>query len=391
MKILLLGAAGFTGRAAAVLLARHDDVGELILADYDIRYAKRLAKALSPKCRWAMADVGKPLELSRLLEGIDAVASAVGPCAEYEMAVLRSCAAGGVAAASIGEGTLTGEDRREIDGAFRDAGVPAVAGCGMMPGWTELLASRFLDAGDAAANPPPGAPAMRYLFFSPARFGGYAFLRGVAKGITGAGRSPRGRGGELFRAAGRIADRCPGGESGEAAGRIVGTAGKLGAVGKEFSAALLLWTRGMMPEPPALPSPLPASRRATGSPAWKIRGGTSPRRSWPGRGPPRRPPPESNRPPSAPGTDRVGGGRSRSPHAATPGSSVRDDVPFRRAAARRDRRRGPLLDRGNARSFGRSIASAITSSICSTKWHVRLFLIFARDLRQVLLVFPSAE
>ena len=84
MKILLLGAAGFTGRAAAVLLARRDDVGELILVDYDIRDAKRLAKALSPKCRWAMADVGKPLELSRLLEGIDAVASAVGPCAEYE-------------------------------------------------------------------------------------------------------------------------------------------------------------------------------------------------------------------------------------------------------------------------------------------------------------------
>ena len=71
MKIVLLGAAGFIGRAAAVLLARRDSVGELILVDYDIRDAKRLAKALSPKCRWAMADVGKPLELSRLLEGLD--------------------------------------------------------------------------------------------------------------------------------------------------------------------------------------------------------------------------------------------------------------------------------------------------------------------------------
>jgi len=254
MKILLLGAAGFTGRAAAVLLARHDDVGELILADYDIRYAKRLAKALSPKCRWAMADVGKPLELSRLLEGIDAVASAVGPCAEYEMAVLRSCAAGGVAAASIGEGTLTAEDRREIDGAFRDAGISAVAGCGMMPGWTELLASRFLDAGDAAANPPPGAPAMRYLFFSPARFGGYAFLRGVAKGITGAAPVPAGApAGSYFALPDGSRIGVPEGKAGKRLGRIVGTARKLGAVGKEFSAALLLWTRGMMPEPPGTP------------------------------------------------------------------------------------------------------------------------------------------
>ena len=106
MKILLLGAAGFTGRAAAVLLARRDAVGELILVDYDIRDAKRLAKALSPKCRWAMADVGKPLELSRLLEGIDAVASAVGPSAEYEKTILVSCAAGRIPAVTIGEGTL---------------------------------------------------------------------------------------------------------------------------------------------------------------------------------------------------------------------------------------------------------------------------------------------
>ena len=254
MKIVLLGAAGFTGRAAAVLLARRDDVGELILVDYDIRDAKRLAKALSPKCRWAMADVGKPLELSRLLEGIDAVASAVGPSAEYEKAVLLSCAAGGIAAATIGEGTIAAEDRREIDGAFRDAGVPAVVGCGMMPGWTELLAAHFLPAGDGSAHPSPPFPAVRYLFFSPARFGGYAFLRGVAKGITGAAPVPAGApAGSYFALPDGSRIGVPEGKAGNRLGRIVGTVGKLGAVGKEFSAALLLWTRGGMPEPAGTP------------------------------------------------------------------------------------------------------------------------------------------
>jgi uncharacterized protein YbjT (DUF2867 family) len=254
MKIVLLGAAGFIGRAAAVLLARRDDVGELILVDYDIRDAKRLAKALSPKCRWAMADVGKPLELSRLLEGIDAVASAVGPCAEYEKAVLLSCAAGGVAAATIGEGTIAAEDRREIDGAFRDAGVPAVAGCGMMPGWTDLLAAHFLGPGDRSAHPQLPAPAARYLFFSPARFGGYAFLRGVAKGITGPAPAPAGApAGNYFALPDGSRIGVPEGKAGTRLGRIVGTAAKLGAVGKEFSAALLLWTRGGMPEPAGTP------------------------------------------------------------------------------------------------------------------------------------------
>jgi hypothetical protein len=254
MKILLLGAAGFTGGAAAVLLARRDDVGELILADYDIRNAKRLAKALSPKCRWAMADVGKPLELSRLLEGIDAVASAVGPSSEYEKAVLLSCAAGGVAAASIGDGTIAAEDRREIDVAFRGAGVPAVIGCGMMPGWTELLAAHFLRSGDRAGDPPPLSPGGRYLFFSPARFGGYGFLRGVAKEITRAATVPAGApAGSYFALPDGSRIGVPEGKAGNRLRRIVGTVGRLGAVGKEFSAALLLWTRGGMPEPAGTP------------------------------------------------------------------------------------------------------------------------------------------
>jgi len=254
MKIVLLGAAGFTGRAAAVLLSRRDDVGELILVDYDIRDAKRLAKALSPKCRWAMADVGKPLELPRLLAGIDAVASAVGPCAEYEKAILLSCAAGGIPTATIGEGTIPAEDRREIDGVFRDAGVPAVVGCGMMPGWTELLAAHFLDAGDGAMNPPAAAPATRYLFFSPARFGGYAFLREVAKGITSAATVPAGApSGNYFAMPDGSRIGVPEGKAGTRLGWIVGTAAKLGVVGKEFSAALLLWTRGGMPEPAGTP------------------------------------------------------------------------------------------------------------------------------------------
>ena len=254
MKILLLGAAGFIGRAGAVLLARRDDVGELILVDYDIRDAKRLAKALSPKCRWAMADVGKPLELSRLLEGIDAVASAVGPSAEYDMTVLISCAEGGIPVAMIGEGSIASEDRRAIDGAFRDAGVPAVVGCGMMPGWTELLAAHFLDAGDSSSHPPPPSPATRYLFISPARFGGYGFLRGVAKGITGAANVPAGApAGSYFTLPDGSRIGVPVGKAGNRLGRIVGTVGKLGAVGKEFSAALLLWTRGGMPEPAGTP------------------------------------------------------------------------------------------------------------------------------------------
>ena len=46
MKIALLGAAGFIGRIAAQSLSARAEVGELILVDYNIRDAKRHAKAL---------------------------------------------------------------------------------------------------------------------------------------------------------------------------------------------------------------------------------------------------------------------------------------------------------------------------------------------------------
>jgi hypothetical protein len=246
MKIALLGAAGFLGGVAAQELSLRAEVHELILVDYVIRDAKRLAKALSPKCRWAMADVGKPVELSRLLEGIDAVASAVGPCAEYEKTILLACAGMGVAAASAGDGTLPEPDRREIDAAFRATGVPAVSGCAMMPGWTELLSAHFL-AGD-------GEP-VRYLYFSPGRFGGYAFLRGVARGIAGpAAAAPGAPEGAYFSLPDGSLVGVPEGKVAGRFRRITGAAGKLGPLGKEFSAALLLWLRGSMSGSPGSPA-----------------------------------------------------------------------------------------------------------------------------------------
>ena len=246
MKIALLGAAGFLGGAAARELSRRVEVHELILVDYVIRDAKRVAKALSPKCRWAMADVGKPVELSRLLQGIDAVASAVGPCAEYGKPILLACAGMGVAAASAGDVPLPEADLREIDAAFRSTGIAAVYGCGMMPGWTELLTTHFL----AGCGEPS-----RYLFFSPKRFGGYAFLRGVARGIARPAAAPPGAPeGAYFSLADGSLVGVPVGGAARCFGRITGTAGRMGAAGKELSAALLLWLRGSMSGPPGAPA-----------------------------------------------------------------------------------------------------------------------------------------
>lgn len=239
MKIALLGATGFVGQAAARDLAARPEVRELILVDYDVRQAKKLAKALSPKCRHAMADAGRVPELERLLGGLDAVANAVGPCAEYETGILMTCAAARAPAVSIGDGPLSESDRRDLHEAFRRAGVPVVPGCGLMPGWTEILAAHFRRSG------PGGAPAdtRRFLFCSPDRFGGYAFFRRMA-------RTPRREPAPPPPGAPRGAyfETDAGGplglpEAGAAFFRRIGRLGAFGALGREFAAAFLLWLR----------------------------------------------------------------------------------------------------------------------------------------------------
>lgn len=249
MKIVLLGAAGFVGRAAARELASRPEVRELLLVDYNIREAKKFGKALSPKCRWRMVDVGRDPDLGPLLEGVTAAANAVGPCAESEKAVLLSCARRGVPAASIGDAPLADADRKEVHDAFRREGAAAVSGCGMMPGWTELLAAHFLRGG---GTPAPGAG--RYLFCSLDRFGGYAFFRRIVKDAGREAPSPPGAPVGVYYEAREDLLGFPKGRPSSLFRGFQGAIRPLGTAGMELSAATLFWLRGALAGPAGTPT-----------------------------------------------------------------------------------------------------------------------------------------
>lgn len=241
MRILLLGCNGFVGRQAAATLAKHAEVSALTLADYDVRLAKKLAKKLSPSCKWAMVDAGKAPDLERLLHDVDAVASAVGPAATYEEEILAACARKEVPVASIGDGRLHENLRRELNAAFRHAAVPAVTGCGLMPGWTDLLLTHFLSGG--TEGPRTGEPAP-FLFVSPRLYGGYAFYRRLALDRAGEAEAPPGAPDGLWRAnveGNRVG--MPGGKGAWRYRLLESTFGKMGAVGTEFFAAFLFWLK----------------------------------------------------------------------------------------------------------------------------------------------------
>ncbi len=241
---------GFVGKAAARELVARPEVRELILVDYDVRQAKKLAKALSPKCRHAMADVGRAPELERLLEGLDAVANAVGPCADYEKGILLTCAGARTAVASVGDAPLSDADRREVHEACRRAGVPSVAGCGLLPGWTEILLAHFVAPGRDRAF----ADAWRYLFCAPDRFGGYAFFRRLARtpGRDSVPPPPGAPPGGYFPAEDGSLFGVPDGAV--AMYRRIGRLRALGPVGREFAAAFLFWLRGSLKGATGMPA-----------------------------------------------------------------------------------------------------------------------------------------
>jgi hypothetical protein len=243
MRIALAGATGFVGQSAAVDLAGRPEVRELLLVDYDIRAAKQFARRLSRKCRWAMADAGREADLGRLLSGIDAVASAVGPCREYERRILLTCAASGTPAASIGDAPLPPEVRREIDDAFRTHGAAAVSGCGMLPGWTDLLESHFVSGGAVGETDGRDRGLPKFLFCSLDRFGGYAFFRKVVQEAGTRVSAPPGAppGDYVDMGRGWLLG-VPSGRQTSMLRRLAGP-GPFGAVGRELSAAVLFWLR----------------------------------------------------------------------------------------------------------------------------------------------------
>jgi hypothetical protein len=244
MKIVLLGAMGFVGQVAARELAGRPEVRELLLVDYNIREAKKFARSLSPKCRWAMADVSRGPDLERLLGDVDAVANAAGPCSEFEKTVLLTCAGSRCPAASIGDNILSAADRREIHDAFRRAEAGTVSGCGMYPGWTDLLATHFLPEACTGSDGTAGHGGGTFFFCSPDRFGGYAFFRRLVREIGPPANVPRcAPAGRYFEAGRGTAFGLPEGKPAGRCRRIIGGLGLFGPVGRELSAAFLFWLR----------------------------------------------------------------------------------------------------------------------------------------------------
>jgi saccharopine dehydrogenase (NAD+, L-lysine-forming) len=132
-RIAVLGA-GAMGSAAAILLARHDDV-DLLVLDVDGGRAARVAELAGAEGRGFDAHAGG---LASVLEGVAAVAA----CLPYRLnlEVMEAALAAGCHYADLGGLYHVTIKQWELDPRFREAGLSAVMGIGSAPGITNVLA-----------------------------------------------------------------------------------------------------------------------------------------------------------------------------------------------------------------------------------------------------------
>jgi hypothetical protein len=126
--------------AAARVLARADEVDDLVLADRDEARARAVASELGQNVTAAGLDIANADALAAALQGVDIVLNCAGPFYRLGRPVLEAAIATGAHYLDICDDWEPTLEMLELDDDARQAGVTAVIGMGASPGTSNLLA-----------------------------------------------------------------------------------------------------------------------------------------------------------------------------------------------------------------------------------------------------------
>lgn len=151
MKILIVGAGGQGGPCASIL-SKDSSVSEIRLTDIDVSVAEKVAEKInSPKIKTAKVNATVSEEVAKLAEGVDVVMDFVMPwMAAHVMKGALTAKAHYVNSAfdtPFWEDIASGKKREELDFSkeFEDMGLTALLGCGMAPGFINVLIKQQCD------------------------------------------------------------------------------------------------------------------------------------------------------------------------------------------------------------------------------------------------------
>jgi saccharopine dehydrogenase (NAD+, L-lysine-forming) len=160
-RILLIGA-GAQGGPCASILARDEDVSEIVLGDINLELAKKVSKKIgSGKITVEKLDASNSKEVERLAKGVDAVINLT--LTAFDMTIMKAALQSGAhyIDTSFGEPDLMDIRARDnilsqiiekrpltYDKEYREAGMTALLGCGVSPGTTNVIARYICDKMD---------------------------------------------------------------------------------------------------------------------------------------------------------------------------------------------------------------------------------------------------
>ena len=176
MRILVAGATGVIGRRVVGELAQDARVEKLVITARQKEPAERLASILAPgRAVGHDLDLRDQRRLVHLARDVDVVVCAAGPHYMFEADAVRAAIDAGTNYVSLCDDSSATGRVMGLNNAARDAGVTVISGCGMSPGFTNLLVAvaaaeleeiEEIDIAVAASSADTPGAATRLHFFA---------------------------------------------------------------------------------------------------------------------------------------------------------------------------------------------------------------------------------
>ncbi len=139
-KVIVLGGCGAVGSVAVKTLAKQDIISEVIIGDWNIEKAQKLAKELGPKVSAVKVNAEDAETIKAAVKGCDIVLNCVGPFYKTVKTILSTVISLGINYVDVCDDVDVTIDILNMDDQAKKAGILAVIGMGSSPGISNLMA-----------------------------------------------------------------------------------------------------------------------------------------------------------------------------------------------------------------------------------------------------------
>ena len=147
--VIVLGGAGEMGRKAVSIISNFENIGELVVADFDLASAEKIVAKNAAEAKMPLkavsVDVTDSEQLISLLEGNDIVLNMTGPFYRLGVLVLEAAIAAGCHYLDICDDWEPTVDMLALNKEAVESDVVAVIGIGASPGISNILARVVCD------------------------------------------------------------------------------------------------------------------------------------------------------------------------------------------------------------------------------------------------------